>query len=131
METEITDKIEESVNTISGIDEPWSISSEGFAGHHRLPPRQTPTWPRRRSATTSTASCLPLKTIQQPRVDASIRRGARPEPRARANKPVRDNTGTRMVLRRQPESVNGVGQVLVLGGRQRHQHLVDATGCAR
>ena len=66
---------------------------------------------------------LPLlpKTIQQPRVD-------RFDPDAApvlslalsANKPVRDITEyADKVLRRQLESVNGVGQVLVLGGRQR------------
>src|SRR6266850_2328762 len=61
------------------------------------------------------------KTIQQPRVD-------RFDPDAApvlslalsANQPVRDITEyADKVLRRQLESVNGVGQVLVLGGRQR------------
>ena len=66
---------------------------------------------------------LPLlpKTIQQPRVD-------RFDPDAApvlslalsANKPVRDITEyADKVLRRQLETVNGVGQVLILGGRQR------------
>src|SRR6478735_5835530 len=61
------------------------------------------------------------KTIQQPRVD-------RFDPDAApvlslaltANQPVRDITEyADKILRRQIESVNGVGQVLVLGGRQR------------
>ena len=58
VESEVTDKIEEAVNTISGIDTLTSTSSEGvsqvvvsFAGE------ETPTSPRRRSATGSTASC--------------------------------------------------------------------------
>src|SRR6478735_6430046 len=66
---------------------------------------------------------LPLlpRTIQQPRVD-------RFDPDAApvlslalsASKPVRDITEfADKVLRRQLESVNGVGQVLVLGGRKR------------
>ncbi len=70
---------------------------------------------------------LPLlpKTIQQPRVD-------RFDPDASpvlslalsANKPVRDITEyADKVLRRQLESVNGVGQVLVLGGRQRQVNV--------
>src|SRR5207247_5681097 len=61
------------------------------------------------------------RTIQQPRVD-------RLDPDAApvlsvaisANKPIRDITEyADKVLRRQLESVDGVGQVLVLGGRQR------------
>src|SRR5918912_1424844 len=61
------------------------------------------------------------KTIQQPRVD-------RFDPDAApvltlaltADRPVREITEyADKVLRRQLESVNGVGQVLVLGGRQR------------
>src|SRR6478735_3634727 len=61
------------------------------------------------------------KTIQQPRVD-------RFDPDAApvlslaltANQPVKDITEyADKVLRRRIESVNGVGQVLILGGRQR------------
>src|SRR6266853_1364784 len=66
---------------------------------------------------------LPLlpKTIQQPRVD-------RFDPDAApvlslalsADKPVRDLTEfADKVLRRQIESLNGVGQVVIVGGRQR------------
>jgi HAE1 family hydrophobic/amphiphilic exporter-1 len=65
------------------------------------------------------------KTIQQPRVD-------RMDPDAApvlslaltASQPVRDITEyADKVLRRQIESVNGVGQVLVLGGRQRQINI--------
>ena len=38
METEISDKIEEAVNTISGIDELRSTSSEGVSHRHHLVP---------------------------------------------------------------------------------------------
>ena len=74
------------------------------------------------------------KTVQQPRID-------RFDPDAApvisialtANKPVREVTEyADKVLRRQLESVSGVGQVLVLGGRAApDQHLARRrTGCA-
>src|SRR6185436_7552973 len=65
------------------------------------------------------------RTIEQPRVD-------RFDPDAApvlslaltANKPVRDITEyADKVLRRQLESISGVGQVLVLGGRQRQVNV--------
>src|SRR5439155_12573120 len=68
-------------------------------------------------------SVLPLlpKTIQQPRVDKFDPDAAPVLSLAlSARKPVRDITEyADKVLRRQLESVNGVGQVLILGGRQR------------
>jgi hydrophobic/amphiphilic exporter-1 (mainly G- bacteria), HAE1 family len=123
IETEITDKIEEAVNTISGIDELRSVSSEGISqvmiGF--LLDKDTDVAAQEvRDKVNGVLPQLP-KTIQQPRVD-------RFDPDAApvlslaltANKPVRDMTEyADKVLRRQLESVNGVGQVLVLGGRQR------------
>ena len=49
-----------------------------------------------------------------------------------ANKPMRDITEyADKVLRRQLESADGVGQVLVLGGRQRQINVwLDAERCA-
>jgi HAE1 family hydrophobic/amphiphilic exporter-1 len=127
IETEITDKIEEAVNTISGIDELRSSSSEGVSqvivsflldkdidvGAQEVRDKVNGVLPR-----------LP-KTIQQPRVD-------RLDPDAApvmglaltANKPVRDITEyADKVLRRQLESLNGVGQVLVIGGRERQINI--------
>jgi HAE1 family hydrophobic/amphiphilic exporter-1 len=123
IETEITDKIEEAVNTISGIDELRSVSSEGISqvmiGF--LLDKDTDVAAQEvRDKVNGVLPQLP-KTIQQPRVD-------RFDPDAApvlslaltATKPVRDITEyADKVLRRQLESVNGVGQVLVLGGRQR------------
>jgi HAE1 family hydrophobic/amphiphilic exporter-1 len=53
IETEVTDKIEEAVNTISGIDELRSTFLRGrFARHDQLSSStKTPTWPRRKFAT--------------------------------------------------------------------------------
>src|SRR2546428_2511000 len=127
IETEITDKIEEAVNTISGIDELRSSSSEGVSqviisflldkdidvGAQEVRDKVNGVLPQ-----------LP-KTIQQPRVD-------RMDPDAApvmslaltADKPVRDITEyADKVLRRQLESLNGVGQVVVIGGRQRQINI--------
>src|ERR1700716_3867806 len=123
IETEITDKIEEGVNTISGIDELRSVSSEGISQviiSFLLDKDPDVAAQEVRDKVNGVLPQLP-KTIQQPRVD-------RFDPDAApvlslalsANKPVRDITEfADKVLRRQLESVNGVGQVLVLGGRKR------------
>src|SRR4051812_25977036 len=123
VETEISDKIEEGVNTISGIDELRSVSSEGISQvmiSFLLDKNPDVAAQEVRDKVNGVLPLLP-KTIQQPRVD-------RFDPDAApvlslalsANKPVRDITEfADKVLRRQIESVSGVGQVLVLGGRQR------------
>src|SRR5438552_2210595 len=123
IETEVTDKIEQGVNTISGIDELRSISSEGIsqvAIGFLLDKDVDVAAQEVRDKVNGVLPLLP-KTIQQPRVD-------RFDPDAApvlslalsASKPVRDITEfADKVLRRQLESVNGVGQVLVLGGRKR------------
>src|SRR5882672_5636500 len=123
IETEVTDKIEEGVNTISGIDELRSVSSEGISQVMISFLLDKDTDVGAQEVRDKVNGVLPLlpKTIQQPRVD-------RFDPDAApvlslalsANKPVRDITEfADKVLRRQLESVNGVGQVLVLGGRKR------------
>src|ERR1700716_3559665 len=127
IETEITDKIEEGVNTISGIDELRSVSSEGISQviiSFLLDKDPDVAAQEVRDKVNGVLPQLP-KTIQQPRVD-------RFDPDAApvlslalsANKPVRDITEfADKVLRRQLESVNGVGQVLVLGGRLRQVNV--------
>src|SRR6185503_6751279 len=123
IETEVTDKIEEAVNTISGIDELRSVSSEGISQvmiGFLLDKDVDVAAQEVRDKINGVLPQLP-RTIEQPRVD-------RFDPDAApvlslaltADKPVRDITEyADKVLRRQLESVNGVGQVLVLGGRQR------------
>ena len=127
IETEVTDKIEEAVNTISGIDELRSTSSEGVSlvmVSFVLEKDGDVAAQEVRDKVSAVMSRLP-KTVQQPRID-------RFDPDAApvisiavtANKPVRDVTEyTDKVLRRQLESVNGVGQVVVLGGRQRQVNV--------
>src|SRR3984893_18004491 len=123
IETEITDKIKEGVNTISGIDELRSVSSEGISQvmiSFLLDKNPDVAAQEVRDKVNGVLPQLP-KTIQQPRVD-------RFDPDAApvlslalsANRPVRDITEyADKVLRRQLESLDGVGQVLVIGGRQR------------
>src|SRR5215467_6984596 len=104
VETEISDKIEEGVNTISGIDELRSTSSEGVS--------------------TVVIPLLP-RTIQQPIVE-KFDPDASPVMTlaVSADKPIRDITEyADKTLRRQLESVNGVGQVTVVGGRQRQINI--------
>ena len=123
IETEITDKIEEAVNTISGIDELRSISSEGVSQVIVAFLLDKDTDVAAQEVRDKVNGVLPQlpKTIQQPRVDKFDPDAAPVLSLAlSANKPVRDITEyADKVLRRQLESVNGVGQVLVLGGRQR------------
>src|SRR6516162_7286020 len=127
IETEVTDKIEEAVNTISGIDELRSSSSEGVSQvilTFLLDKDIDVAAQEVRDKINGVLPQLP-KTIQQPRVD-------RMDPDASpvlslaltANKPIRDITEyADKVLRRQLESLNGVGQVLILGGRQRQVNV--------
>src|ERR687885_1842051 len=127
IETEVSDKIEEAVNTISGIDELRSISSEGVSQVMVSFVLEKDPDVAAQEVRDKVNGVLPLlpKTIQQPRVD-------RFDPDAApvlslalsANKPIRDITEyADKVLRRQLESVNGVGQVLVLGGRSRQINI--------
>src|SRR5215813_5102656 len=128
IETEISDKIEEAVNTISGIDELRSISSEGVSQvliSFLLDKDPDVAAQEVRDKVNGALPLLP-KTIEQPRVD-------RFDPDAApvlslaltaSNRPVREITEyADKVLRRQLESVSGVGQVLVLGGRQRQVNV--------
>jgi len=123
IETEISDKIEEGVNTISGIDELRSTSSEGISQVIVSFVLEKDTDVAAQEVRDKVNGVLPLlpKTIQQPRVDKFDPDAAPVLSLAlSAKKPVRDITEyADKVLRRQLESVNGVGQVLILGGRQR------------
>src|SRR5215510_12290841 len=118
IETEVTDKIEEAVNTISGIDELRSTSSEGVSIifiSFVLEKDGDVAAQEVRDKINGVLPRLP-KTIQQPRVDRFDPDSAPVLAIAlTAGKPVRDITEyADKVLRRQLEGVTGVGQVLVL-----------------
>ena len=127
IETEITDKIEEAVNTISGIDELRSTSSEGVSLVSISFVLEKDSDVAAQEVRDKINGALPLlpKTIQQPRVDKFDPDAAPVLSLAlSANKPVRDITEfADKSLRRRLESVNGVGQVLVIGGRARQVNL--------
>src|SRR6478672_6961009 len=127
IETEITDKIEEAVNTISGIDELRSNSSEGISQVVISFVLEKDTDVAAQEVRDKVNGVLPRlpKTIQQPRVDKMDPDAAPVLSLAlTAKQPVRDMTEyADKVLRRQLESVNGVGQVIVLGGRQRQVNV--------
>jgi hydrophobic/amphiphilic exporter-1 (mainly G- bacteria), HAE1 family len=127
IETEISDKIEEAVNTISGIDELRSVSSEGvsivFIGF--LLDKDSNVAAQEVRDKVNTALPLLPKNIQQPRVE-KFDPDAAPvlSIAVSAKQPIREVTEyVDKVLRRQLESVSGVGQVLVLGGRQRQVNV--------
>ena len=127
VESEVTDKVEEAVNTISGIDQLSSNSAEGIS-------QVVVTFRLEKSADVAAQEVrdrinriLPLlpRTITQPTIEKQ-------DPDAQpvltlavtAKKPIRDVTEyADKVLRRRLESADGVGQVLVLGGRKRQVNV--------
>jgi len=128
IETEISDKIEEAVNTISGIDELRSISSEGVSNVMVSFLLDKDTNVAAQEVRDKINGIIPLlpKTAQQPKID-KLDPDAAPVlsiALSATGKAVRDVTEyADKVLRRQIESVSGVGQVLVLGGRQRQINI--------
>ena len=128
VETEITDKIEEAVNTISGIDELRSTSSEGVSQviiAFLLEKNADIAAQEVRDRVNRVLPLLP-KTIDQPTVEKFDPDSAPVLTLAvSANKPIRDITEyADKTLRRQLENVNGVGQVVVMGGRARQINLL-------
>ncbi len=123
IETEVTDKIEESVNTIAGIDELQSTSAEGISQvfiTFVLEKSADVAAQEVRDKVNRVLADLP-KGIDAPIVEkldpdaTPILSVAMASPRS-----LRETTEfADKVFRRQLESINGVGQVLVLGGRSR------------
>ena len=131
VESEVTDKVEEAVNTISGIDQLNSNSAEGISQvivTFRLEKSADVAAQEVRDRINRILPQLP-RTILQPTIEKQ-------DPDAApiltiavtAKKPIRDVTEyADKVLRRRLESADGVGQVLVLGGRKRQINVwVDA-----
>src|SRR5258707_9658500 len=127
VETEISDKIEEAVNTISGIDELRSTSSEGVSTvviAFLLEKDVDVAAQEVRDRVNRVLPQLP-RTIKQPTVEKFDPDSSPVMTLAvSANKPIRDITEyADKTLRRQLESVSGVGQVVVIGGRQRQVNV--------
>ncbi len=127
IETEITDKIEEAVNTISGIDELRSSSTEGISQvliAFNLEKKVDVAAQEVRDRVNRIMSLLP-EDVDNPIVEKM-------DPDAEpimsisivGEKPVREiSEYADKVLRRQLESVSGVGQVTLLGARKRQINL--------
>ncbi|MFN3652257.1 MAG: efflux RND transporter permease subunit [Armatimonadota bacterium] len=123
LETEITDKIEEAVNTISGIDELRSTTSEGISQVFVTFVLEKDVDVAAQEVRDKVNMVIPFLPdgVELPTVD-KIDPDAAPvlAIALSANKPVRDITEfADKTLRRQIESVSGVGQIIILGGRER------------
>jgi len=123
VETEITDKIEEAVNTISGIDELRSTSSEGVSQVFVTFTLDKDVDVATEEVRDHVGRILPLlpKDIDAP-VISKMDPDATPILYLSVNsdKPIREVTEVAdRHIRRQIENVPGVGQVLLLGGTKR------------
>ncbi len=127
IETEITDKIEEAVNTVAGIDELRSVSSEGISQVLVTFVLEKNIDVAAQEVRDRIARIIP----ELPEgVDAPIIEKLDPDAAPILNlalvaeKPVREITEyADKVLRRQLESVPGVGQITLLGGRLRQVNV--------
>jgi hydrophobic/amphiphilic exporter-1 (mainly G- bacteria), HAE1 family len=127
IETEITDKIEEAVNTISGIDELRSNSSEGvslvfvtFELERDLDEAAQDVRDKINRALPNLPDNIEQPTIEKLDPDASPIMTIS----IASNRSLREMTEyADKTLRRQIESVNGVGQVLIVGGRKRQVNV--------
>ena len=135
IETEVTDKIEEAVNTISGIDQLVSISAEGVSQviiSFELEKNSDVAAQEVRDRVNSVLRQLPRDA--EPPVIEKIDPDAAPvlSLAVSAPAPIRDVTEfSDKVLRRQLESVLGVGQVQLIGGRLRQINVIaDSTRLA-
>src|SRR5215475_12188220 len=127
VETEITDKIEEAVNTISGIDELRSTSSEGvslvfvtFVLERDLDAAAQDIRDKINRALPNLPDNIEQPTIEKLDPDASPIMTIS----IASNRSLREMTEyADKTLRRQIESINGVGQVLIIGGRKRQVNV--------
>ena len=128
IETDVIDKIEESVNTISGIDTLSSTSYEGVGVviiTFQLEKDINVAAQEVRDKVSSILPDLP-QDVKTPVVD-KIDPDASPILELALSSPgnVRDTTEyADKVLRRQLENVNGVGQVTLIGGRKRQINII-------
>jgi len=127
VETEITDRIERAVNTISGIEELRSVSTEGVSQvfiQFQLEKNVDVAAQEVRDKINQILADLP-RDIDQPIID-KVDPDAAPilYLSLAANRPIRDITESAdKTLRREIESLPGVGQVTIVGGRARQVNL--------
>jgi HAE1 family hydrophobic/amphiphilic exporter-1 len=127
IETEITDKIERSVNTISGIEELRSVSTEGVSQvfiQFKLDKSVDVAAQEVRDKVNQILPDLP-QDIDQPVVD-KVDPDAAPVlyVALSSDRPVRDTSEfADKTLRREIESISGVGKVTLVGSRLRQVNL--------
>ncbi len=127
IETEITEKIEEAVNTISGIDELRSSSIEGMSRvfvQFVLEKDVNVAAQEVENRVQTVIPNLPV-TAEQPTV-MKLDSDAAPVLRIVVSAPtnIRDVTEVaRKQVKERIESINGVGQVTIIGGRQRQVNV--------
>ena len=127
METEVVDKVEEAVNTVSGIDQLQSTSYEGYAVvsvtfqlEKNIDVAAQEVRDKVNGITNNLPTDLKPPVIDKVDTDAS----AIIEYALSAPGNIRDTTEyADKILRRQIESINGVGQVNLVGGRKRQVNL--------
>ncbi len=128
METDVVDKIEEGVNTISGIDTLSSTSFEGLAivaVSFNLEKPIDVAIQEVRDKVSGVIPQLPVD-VKTPVVD-KVDPDASPILQLALSSPgnIRDTSEyADKVLRRQIESINGVGQVLLIGTRKRQINII-------
>jgi len=127
VETEISDKIEESVNTISGLDELRSTSAEGVSIVTASFVLEKDVDVAAQEVRDKVNRAMPLlpRNVLQPVIEKMDMDAAPVLGLAiSAPRPVREITEyADKVLRRRLETVDGVGQVLMLGGRPRQVNV--------
>lgn len=128
IETELTDKIEEAVNTIAGIDELTSFSSENVSvvmiSFDLEKDRDVATQEVRDKVSTILAD---LPSDAEPPIVQNFDPGAIPVVTIAVSGPGSQRDISEYVdknLRRRLETVSGVGQVLVIGARPRQINVV-------
>ncbi|MBI5535652.1 MAG: efflux RND transporter permease subunit [Deltaproteobacteria bacterium] len=128
VETEISDKVEEAINTISGIDELRSISSEGvsqvvvtFVLEKNVDVAAQEVRDRINTILAQLPNDIDLPIVTKIDPDASpILYLA-----LRGNRPIQEMTEyADKVVRRRMEGIPGVGQVVILGGQARQVNVV-------
>ena len=135
VETEITDKIEAGVNTIAGIDELRSTSSEGVSQVYITFQLEKDVNVAAQEVRDHVSQVLPdlPKGIDQPQVqkldpDASPIMYLSLE----ADQPIREITEIAdKQVRRDLENISGVGQVSIIGGRKRQINVMVNTETLR
>ncbi len=123
IETEITEKIEESVNTISGIDELRSTSVEGISQVFVQFVLEKDVNVAAQEVENRVQTVIPRlpATAEQPTVQ-KLDTDAAPVLRIAVSAPtnLRDVTETaKNRIKERIESINGVGQITIIGGRDR------------